>query len=534
MQYLPDAWKPVLDADVDGPASTPARIDAERAALGARGMTRRIARSIFLGSAPTLHSAHRGIERQRAWLGAALPGDAVDSFALAADLLGQRATYLYVEGSRSWYDTEPSVTRTAADRAEALREHPEEAWHEIVERLRASQSRYAGAFAAVRVAPRTSAEVPDGEEVQLVVLHPSLSHSRGSTDSAAVRYARDVFEHRGTAQRTNRNQVLFLAPDSRRVEELSQAARELLAWRWVRGRREELGLSAAQVRTVETRLDSADRAVTTRVGQAYHWALVPDQPDPTAPPTITAERVEGAGDRLAETVSEKLARAGLLSTVLAERSIRLELDSKLSAVWARGHVRAGELWGYYRHYPYLTRLRDRRVLDEGVAGVLDSMTWDVDAFALAEGLDEASGRYTGLALPGAGATFGPVLDSTLLVAPAVALAQQAAAASAAGQRGTGENPKGGGDDVGAPRGLRPRSTRFTGLYRIDQERLSRDLTALSQEILQPLAAVEGVTLTLSVEVRAECSEGFPDNAVRVVLENARALRLAQAAFEDNV
>ena len=137
-QYLPDAWQPVLDADVDGPASAAVRIDAERPALGGRAMTRRLARSIFLGSAPTLHSAHRGVARPRAWLGAAMPGDTVGSLGSAADLLAQRASHLYAEGDRYWFATRASVTRTVADRAEGLRERPEEVWQEVVDRLRAA------------------------------------------------------------------------------------------------------------------------------------------------------------------------------------------------------------------------------------------------------------------------------------------------------------------------------------------------------------------------------------------------------------
>ena len=54
-QYLEDNFKPVIDADVDGDSSTPVAVDASRAAtLGQRQVTRRIARTIFLGSAAML------------------------------------------------------------------------------------------------------------------------------------------------------------------------------------------------------------------------------------------------------------------------------------------------------------------------------------------------------------------------------------------------------------------------------------------------------------------------------------------------
>ena len=113
-QYLEDSFKPVIDADIDGASSTPARIDASRPALGQRKITRRLARAIFLGSAPTLKAAHRGIERQHIWLGIATPGDTIGNFANALSLLSDQATYLYSEGARYWYATAASVQKMAA------------------------------------------------------------------------------------------------------------------------------------------------------------------------------------------------------------------------------------------------------------------------------------------------------------------------------------------------------------------------------------------------------------------------------------
>jgi hypothetical protein len=193
-QYLPDSWKPIIDTDIDGTGSTPLRIDAERSIFSARMVTRRLARSIFIGSAPTLRSAHRGIERQRIWLGTAVPGDVVGNFGSAMELLTQRATYLYAESSRYWFDTQASVARTAADYADSLRDKPEVIWTEIVTRLRV-EGRHRGGFAGVVIAPTTTADIRDIDEVQLVILHPSATHTRGSADSAARVFARLSLTH---------------------------------------------------------------------------------------------------------------------------------------------------------------------------------------------------------------------------------------------------------------------------------------------------------------------------------------------------
>ena len=553
LQYLPDSWKPIVDADVDGAESTPARIDASRPAFGQRAVTRRLSRSIFMAAAPTLRSAHRGVERHRVWLGAAVPGDVVGNFGSALDLLGQQATYLYREGERYWYDTQASVTRTAADKAEALRDQPEEAWQELVERMRRSVPKHRGGFAGVHVAPESSADIPDTDAARLVVLHPSHPHTKGAGDSAAMLFAHDAFERRGNAQRTNRNMVVFLAPDGKRLDELLQATREFLAWTWVHQRREELNLSPTQVKQVDGNVTRADEIVNARIAETYHWVLVPEQLDPQAPADIVVEKADGANERLAERVTDRLTRSGLLTGQLAPRTIRLELDQKLGSVWAKGHVSVGDLWGYLCRYPYLPRVRDRAVLDDAVRYVLVDIGWEIDGFVLAEGFDQESGRYTGLVVPHGGANFGQITDSTLLVHPdAVAAQQPAQTCEDCGQPAhdgpcstgalcaeCGRPVHGGPCAPGRPEKVDPvppaplaRNTRFYGVYRVDAERYGRDFGRIGQEILAHLAALDDVDLDVTVEVHAKHPGGFPDDKVRILLENASALKFESFGIED--
>ncbi|MEU3630907.1 Swt1 family HEPN domain-containing protein [Streptomyces fradiae] len=541
-QYLPDAWKPILDTDVDGEASTPVRIDAERPTFGGRALTRRIARTVFVGAAPTLHTPHKGIERQHLWLGVAVPGDTVGNFGSSVELLAQRATYLYVDGARYWYDTTASVTRTAQDHADRLREHPEEVWAELVRRLKAERAT-TGDFAAVHVCPEDTAAIPDTEEAKLVLLHPQFGHTRNNTESAALRFAQQCLDTRGSAQRTNRNTVVFLAVDDRRYEELAEATRDYLAWTSICERVEELNLTAQQRAQAERRRDQAHDTVRLRIAAAYIWALLPEQPDPARPASWQVLKAEGSQERLAERVTVKLRQNGLLTTTYGARNVRMDLDGPLRAAWERGHVTVGDLWSYYRRYPYLTRLRDRGVLDRAVRGVLDEITWAQEGFALAEGHEASSGRYVGLAIPHEDG-FGQISDATLLVSPTLAEAQregeQAAAAPTAGANeppaaepvpevtgpGTTSAP------TPSPETEAPANTRFFGVYHVNPERYSRDLTRLAQEVLQHLAAVEGVELTISVEISAVKPDGFSGDKVRVVTENARTLKFDPYGFED--
>ncbi|HEY8283112.1 MAG TPA: Swt1 family HEPN domain-containing protein, partial [Chloroflexota bacterium] len=52
-RYMDDNWVPVIENDVDGPRSIPLAIDRENANLGRYSACRRVARTLYMGSAPT-------------------------------------------------------------------------------------------------------------------------------------------------------------------------------------------------------------------------------------------------------------------------------------------------------------------------------------------------------------------------------------------------------------------------------------------------------------------------------------------------
>ncbi len=188
-QYLQDSWKAVIDADVDGPSAEPLRIDASKTLFGQRSVTRRLARTVFFGAAPTIGSATKGIEVRRIFLGTAMPGDTVGNFHPALTALADRATYFYTASGRYWYDLQANISRQAKDKAERL--HIGEVHAEIARRL-AAQAKSPGDFAGVHVCPDDTGDIPDSDEARLVVLHPKQTFSkRGEADSEAMKFATD-------------------------------------------------------------------------------------------------------------------------------------------------------------------------------------------------------------------------------------------------------------------------------------------------------------------------------------------------------
>ena len=309
-RYLTDNWVPVLEKDVDGPSSLPLRLDGEVPNLGKFAASRRVARAIYLGSAPTADAALRGIEDRRVKLGCVMPGESPAVFGDALRRLAGAATYLYQDGPRYWYSTQPTVTKLAEDRAEQMKRDPDKVVQELASRLR-SDLRNSGEFNRVHLLPQSGQDVPDDRDARLVVLAIDTPYSKERGNPAETA-AKAILESRGSVPRIYRNALVFLAVDKTRLQDLDEAVRRYLAWESILGEREPLDLSPYQVKQAEIQKEAASSAVTARLPEAYQWLLVPGQSRPDAPIEWLAMRLSGQdyAGRQGEQEAERRRAAG--------------------------------------------------------------------------------------------------------------------------------------------------------------------------------------------------------------------------------
>ena len=522
LRHLEDSFKPVLDTDIDAEDCTSRRIDREFPNLGKYQATRRVARTVFFGSAPTLKSANRGIETQRVRLGCALPGETMETYGDALKRLSDRASYLYVEGSRCWFDTRQSVVRQAQEAAEQLRtQRLDEVHSELIDRLR-SAVRDRGEFGAVHVAPTSSEEVSDDDVVRLVVLPPD-QHFIQKSDVCPARTSMGVIlARRGNAARQRRNMLVFLVPDSQSIEQLEIATAEFLAWKRIVDDAEVLNLDKAQEKQAKERRDRAENAIDARIGETYRWLVVPRQDIAAGAPVEMAEHKLEGNAGLAVRASDRLRKEGILYSQYPPVLLRHQLNTVLAPEWADGSVTVARLWDVFTQYPYLPKLRDRGVLDDAVSMGPSSTTWTTDTFAVADAL--VDGRFGGLVV---GAIAPAVNSSSLVVRPDSALAQIETETPKPPVTPDAPVSREPGDP--APKQPRP-VTSFHGTVRIDPVRAVKDFSQLADEVLVNLQSEGEVEIV--VEVRARSIAGFSDNMVRTVAENARVLKFdAGAGFE---
>ncbi len=528
-RYLPEHWTPVIEKDVDGPNSLPLRIDAETPSLGKLSAARRVARTVYLGSAPTTAAAHRGIDDGRVKLGCVMPGETPALFGDALRRLAAAATYLYQDGARVWYATQPTVTKLAEDRAEELRRNPDPAAKELEDRLKADL-RARGDFDRIHALPRSGADVPDELDARLVVLSAEHLFSR-EPGNAAEAAAGAILESRGSAPRLYRNTLVFLAADRVRYQDLDEALRQYLAWTSILKDKEDLNLDPHQTRQAETRLQAADDTVVARLPEAYQWLLAPEQATPQSALSWQAIRLTGAG-ALAERAGKRLRNDELLVASLGATVLRRHMDEV--PLWRGEHVAVRQLVEDFARYPYLPRLAGPEVLARAVEGGLALLTWETDAFAFADSHDEAAGRYRGLRAGGQAAGVPPE-SAALLVEPSAAR-RQLDAETPPPLPSTAEAPAGAGVDAvrdaqPAPPTPEKKVRRFHGAVTLDTARVGRDASRIAEEVVAHLSGLVGAKVVVTLEIEAELPDGAPDHVVRTVTENGRTLKFQDQGFE---
>ena len=532
-RYLPPVWDPIIEKDIDGPNSLPLKIDRENPMLGRYSAARRVARTLYLGSAPTQDAAKKGLEDRQIKLGCVQPGETSGTFGDALRKLADQATYLYVDGSRYWYSTQPSVNRLAEERAE--RYHPEDVTEEIRKRL-TEEARHRGDFAKVQVCPASSSDVVDEPEAKLVILSPDYAHS-AKTDTSPGRLQAAEILNRGSAGRSCGNMLVFLAADKTRFVDLDKAARSYLAWKSIEDDKEPLNLDTFQTNQVKDRLSKSDQAVKARIPETYVWLLVPGQKrrDPgQAFPAVEWQELRLQGQEwLAERASKKLKNDGLLITSMAGTVLRFEIDRV--PLWRGNHVGVKQLADDFAKYLYLPRVKNAQVILDAIQDGVAYLTWSQDAFAYADYYDATAGRYRGLE-----AGRRPTVQMTansVVVKPDVAARQIEAATTPppppppppVGADGKRPQPQ----TLPPPPPPKPALRRFHGSAKIDATRFSRDVDVIASSVVQHLAGLLDAKVTITVEIEAEIPSGAPDNVVRTVTENCRTLKFENSGFEES-
>lgn len=557
--YLPPGWDPVLEKDIDGERAATTEMDNAKPLFGSIHACRRIARTVFLGSAPDSGAVggakhNKGVELERVLLGCAQPGQVTGHYKDGIRALVDRLQYLNSSNNRYWFDTRPNLRREMEDRKRRFKMR-EDVYPFIREKLRFA----GGVFDGVHVFT-PSADVPDDWSLRLVVLPPDASCAK-ATQNAAIEAASAILRFRGEQPRQKQNRLIFLAADADGIGRLKEQVTSILAWQSIVADVKDgrLNLDQIQAKQANTSLGVASEALGRMIREAYKWLLVPMQE-------------ARAGKGLSETQWELLQinptivnRAEEIEKTLRENELLIKDWSPIhlanmlrSWFWSDTAKSAGavEVWQKTCCYLYLPRLKNSDTLRQAITAGAGSR----DFFGIAYGNEQ--GRFQGFHF---GEKAGVILDnSLLLIEPKTAaefaskLDAEEAERKAAAERekkplgsSDGRDERGGDDqncdddetsdkegqpkpDDTSPNPPKPTSKKkmFFGTVEIDPRRAKLQFSDVAEDVILLFAQRPDVRLKVSIEIEAESDAGFEEGLQRSVRENCDLLKFKNRSFEE--
>ena len=417
LHYLDTSWQSIIAGDIDGANSEPYKIDQNAPNLNRYSATRRVARTIFMGTAPHHDQENKGLDDKQINLGVVQPGEKIAIFGDALRRLANQAKFMHGDLGRYWYSMSASLNRTAADRAGQLEDALVRV--EIDKALTTYMNGLAdrGHFDAVQVAPENSSEVPDEPGgVRAVVLGVSHSHT-GRDGSDAMEEINDIYLQRGNSPRVNRNTLIFIAPEYRQLENLELAMRSLLAWNGIVRDAESgrLDLRSSDIALAKSKANEADDTTQTRLKEAWSYVVYPYQDSPQSDVAFTSAKVP-AQDGILARASKKLVSDGALLAEIGPDNLNRNLTKY---IWNdKDHLQLSDLWEYLNRYTYLPRLKGRETLINAVQSAVSGML--PGPFGYAERFDEQNGKYIGLLIENSSSATIMIDDASVIVDPKIA------------------------------------------------------------------------------------------------------------------
>ena len=545
--YLPAGWDAVIEKDIDGERAETSALETKEPRFGAVNAARRVARTLFLGSAPASAGVKttgiRGLDRGDVLLGCLQPGQSAALYADALQRLSDRLHYLNASGDHTqdathyWFDTRANLRREMEDRKGRFSEG-QEVRKKLIEALRKLTSGVTG-FEGVHLFTAHS-DVPDDSALRLVVFPPDKFYSKQETRLATEEVLLYLRSH-GEKPRYRSNRLLFLAPDHAALSRLRDGLRTSLAWASIvedvkDGR---LNIDRLQEQQAQKELRTAEEVLPRMARDAYRWLLCPYQTTPTErQPTVEAFPLTASGSALSAEIERVCQENELIITAWSPIHLRQQLRE---LYWKTDQptVKALAFWEDTQRYLYLPRLKHRTTLEQAILKGAASM----DFFGTAYG--QNGDTFEGFQL---GDPNIQIDDTLLLIEPGVAQAyaarQQAVVNDSPAPTPTVETPgtptpapappnRPGPlpDSNPTPTAAEPSPRSFYGSIEINPHSAIVPLRNLADEIISILASDPNANLKVTVEINAEFPKGVSDAIKRAVSENAASLGFKNKVWE---
>ncbi|MFS8065837.1 MAG: ATP-binding protein [Byssovorax sp.] len=552
--YLAPGWDPVIERDIDGDRAETEELERKEPRFGAVNAAHRVARTVFLGSAPSSGGAQkglRGVDRGRVLLGCLQPGQSAVTFTDALNRLCDRLHYLNLSGdkmqevTRFWFDTRANLRREMEDRKGRFDDRAEVRTKiaEALKRLSQGSSLFEGTHIFT-----PSGDIPDDSALRLVFLPIDKAYTKQEA-KAAEDEVLEIVRSNGSKPRYRANRLVFIAADQGSLIRLRDGVRTALSWGSIVDdvKSSRLNVDRLQEEQAKKEHSDAEGAVPKLARECFKWLLCPVMAAPTdRQATVEAFALPAGGSTYADSVERACQDNELVISAWSPIHLRAKLRE---LYWkdATIAVRAAAVWEDMQRYLYMPRMRRRSVLDQAIVKGAASR----DFFGTAYG--QRGDLFEGFKLGDGNVQY----ETLLLIEPAAAAAYEAAQRKPEppaidpeilpgqeGQSGTTGEVAGGGPSVTPPRGagsperkapsvppVAPKAKAFFGSVDVRATTAKMQLVAIAEEIIAVLAADPNANVKITVEISADFPAGASDGTKRAVSENAGALQFKSNSWE---
>jgi len=535
--YLGPGWDPVMDRDIDGERAETTMLDNKETRFGSVQAARRVARTVFLSSAPSsvnTKSGTRGIDRARVLLGCLQPGQASSLYSDALNRLADQLHYMSSSGdkvqdaTRYWFDTRANLRREMEERKKRFDDKNEVRGRmaEVVKKFTASTSFFDGTHVFT-----PHSDIPDDGALRLVVLAPDHYYSR-EEPRLANEAVLECVRHNGTKPRYRGNRLLFLAPDHGALTRLRDCIRIALAWNSIV---DDVGamrlvLDNLQAEQAKKELKGAEEVLPRVARECFKWLLCPSQENPTGKPNVEVFPLNTSGAGL----GAEIERVCLDNELVIATWSPIHLRTKLKELYWKADkpaIKAADFWEDTLRYLYLPRLKDRGVIAQAIVKGAGTRDFFGTAYS------EHAGKYDGFKFGDANVQFD---DTLLLIEPEAAKVYEAAntASPGPGPHPTlpipGPTPPSPTQPGATPPGTTstgPKPKSFFGSADVAPAAAKMRLVQIADEIIAALAADPNADVKVTIEITASFPEGASDQIKRAVSENANSLGFKNKTWE---
>lgn len=286
-KYITKNWNSIVEDEIDGDRSAPARLDNSEVRFGSIQASRRITRTIFLGSAPDESQEVtgrlrpvRGLRREQILLGCVVPKQSLSTYDDALTRLRNQLHYLFSNGTQFWFDTRPNLKREMEYRKEKVDDYTRD------KKLRdfAKKIFVNDRYLTIYIFPNND-EIPeqdiDDHGLQLVILPPHADFTYDSHNSKNLHeQIRRLLEKRGEQARSKRNRLIFIVPGAYAiVKQILDSCNTLLAWEEIQKdyKEDRINLDSFQSREVNNELELSRKRLENDFKACYTCILVPKE-----------------------------------------------------------------------------------------------------------------------------------------------------------------------------------------------------------------------------------------------------------------